>query len=64
MRFLLEFCKSEEGQATEYMMAISVLVIAVVGATLIFKPELFNGLSTWGNGFSKAYGDPQDLPTP
>ena len=65
MRLFVELVTSEEGQATEYMMAIAVLVVAVVAATLIFQPNLTQGISDWGSGFEKAYAPDTDyLPKP
>lgn len=54
--FVSGWLRDETGQvATEYMLAIAVLVIAVVGATLVLSPELRRGITNWGTGFEVVY---------
>lgn len=49
-KHLLDFVSNEEGQgATEYMLLISVVVIAVVGAAYAFIPSFQQGVNQLAN---------------
>lgn len=53
--------RRRQGQsATEYMLAISVIVIAVVAAALPFHERLTGGVQKFGQKFETYYAQPDE----
>ena len=57
MSALRRFWSDEQGQtATEYMLALSVIVIAIVAASWPFVPAIRDGLAIFGKTFGDFFG--------
>lgn len=55
---LQRFFQEEEGQSTvEYMLLISVVVIAIVAAAYVFVPMFTEGVEDLGDDVKKSLGD-------
>ncbi len=58
MNFLKDLLREEEGQSTvEYMLLISVIVIAIVAAAYVFIEPFKQGVQDLGNDVKKILSD-------
>jgi len=58
MKMIRELLKDEEGQSTvEYMLLISVIVIAIVAAAYVFIEPFKQGVQDLGNDVKKILSD-------
>lgn len=58
MKFLKDLLREEEGQSTvEYMLLISVIVIAIVAAAYVFIEPFKQGVQDLGNDVKKILSD-------